>query len=282
MSEKSGLISEAVKSLPVEKVYDEMAGPTVRETGKLIAKIPRSINALLLPFEGWILGKEHELNKLNKVLEMKLEAIDSNKITSPEPYIAVPTIQALFYCIDNDELRELFASLLANAMNSDHMHKVHPSFVEIIKQLSPFDAIMIKKGQYLQGYRPILRIFECDSIIDDDQAMIDAGMLEFCTSNLKKPVFSHYSKQIEGVGQDFQARSIAIFNLHRLGLINTDYKERIILPNEYKAIYTELIESDFYKLHMDIACKNGNFLRLTRGFTSPTEFGRLFYEVCCS
>jgi len=172
LSDKSSITTEIVKSIPLEKAYDDIARPSAQETGKLIAKIPRAINAVLLPFERWILGREHEEKKINKLLEMKLEAIDPNKIVSPEPYIAIPTIQALSYCMDNDELRELFASLLANSMNRDCMYKVHPSFVEIVKQLSPFDAIMIKKGQYLQEYRPILRIFECGIIIDDDQAMI--------------------------------------------------------------------------------------------------------------
>ena len=47
--------------------------------------------------------------------------------------------------MDNIQLRDMYAELLAHAMNSETVDNVHPTFVEIIKQMSPFDAVVFKE-----------------------------------------------------------------------------------------------------------------------------------------
>ena len=268
--------------VPIEQLYTDVAESTIKETGKIVARLPKAINAALAPLDKWILQRDYSVQETKKILEYKLQNIQPEKIVPIEPYVGVPVIQAISYCMDNKELREVFATLLAKAMTDDYKDRIHPAFVEIIKQLSPLDILMIKKGQYLKEYRPLLRIFECEETIDNDVEMYEMGMDGFCTSDLKKPIFSHYSLPICEINhQDARARSISIFNLHRLGLINTDYIEKIIHPKDYKPVYNELMESDFYKKHLDAAERHNLYLRFTRGFTSPTEFGRQFYELCC-
>ena len=267
--------------IPINQLYADIVQPAAKETGKIIARIPKAINAAFAPVDKWILQREYSLQETKKILEYKLQTVRPEKIVPLEPYIGIPVSLAISYCMDNEELRELFATLLANAMDEDFKDRIHPSFVEIIKQLSQLDVLMIKKGQYLQKYQTLLRVFECKEIIDNDTAMYEAGMEGFCTSDLKDPVFSHYSSLVSGVSQDAKARSISIFNLHRLGLINTDYIEKIIPPGNYKSVYNELMESDFYKQRLEMAVCNNLNLRFTRGYTSPTEFGRQFYELCC-
>lgn len=66
-------------------------------------------------------------------------------IESPDPHIAVPALQYISYCMDNDELRDMYANLLANSMNKVVKNGVHPGFVEIIKQLSPDEARLLKQ-----------------------------------------------------------------------------------------------------------------------------------------
>lgn len=64
-----------------------------------------------------------------KLLEQKLKNIDEEKIVSPESYVAVPAIQAISYSMNSDELRNLYANLLAKAMVTPTKDAVHPSFV---------------------------------------------------------------------------------------------------------------------------------------------------------
>lgn len=162
-------------------------------------------------------------------------------------------------------------------------NKIHPAFSSILKQLSKLDIEMIENGRYLDNYQPIIRIFACEEISENgkDLEMYANEMSDFDTSNLKIPVFSHFSSSIDGSDENETDRCISIYNLHRLGLINTDYFEKIISPDKYKELYNSVLESEIYKKAIEEAKKNDFHVCFTRGYTSPTEFGRLFYKVCC-
>lgn len=139
----AGAIGDTLKTAPT--LYEDALQPTVQEVGKFAARIPRAINAAFSGLDKWILNREYAIDETKKLLEKKLENVDPEKIVPPEAYIVVPAIQAISYSMDSEELRNLYANLLAKAMNSDTKDHVHPSFVEIIKQLSPNDALLIKE-----------------------------------------------------------------------------------------------------------------------------------------
>ena len=134
-------LDSAGKALEVApKLYDDAISPTAKELGKTIALVPQAINASLSSVRQWIAHKEYNVSQTEILLAEKLKNVDPNKIVSPEPYVAVPALQAISYSMDNYQLRNLYANLLANSMNSDTKSNVHPCFVELIKQLSPLDA----------------------------------------------------------------------------------------------------------------------------------------------
>ena len=129
----------------VPEIYDDGFKPATQESGKALALIPQTINAALAPLRKWIAEKEYSVAETKKLLEIKLEKINPDSIVSPDAYIAVPTIQAISYCMNSEELRNMYANLLATSMISDKKWATHPSFVEIIKQLSPDEAKILKK-----------------------------------------------------------------------------------------------------------------------------------------
>ena len=141
----------------INKFYDDGLHQAVVETGKLISLIPRAVNAALSPIECWILGKEHNSKMVNQLLNESLKNADPEKIVPPAPYVAVPAIQAISYSMDSDELRNLYANLLAKSIYSYTKDMVHPAYVEIIKNLSPLDckvfqSIMEKETQEIGYY----------------------------------------------------------------------------------------------------------------------------------
>lgn len=144
-SEHKKIVAEIAK-----EVYKDGAKETVQSSGKLISLLPRVIHAALCNVEKWILNKEYSIKETQKMLEYKLKNIDPSKISEPEAYVAVPTINALSYSFASDDLIDLYANLLASSMIDDEKWKVHPSFVEIIKQLSPDEAKLLK---YLADYK---------------------------------------------------------------------------------------------------------------------------------
>lgn len=135
----TGTIGDTLKTAPT--LNEDASQPTVPEVDKLVL---RAINAAFSNLDKYILNKENALDETKNLLEKKLENVDSKKIVPPEPYVAVPAIQAISFSMHSKVLRNLYANLLAKAMNCDTKNMVHPSFIEIIRQMSPVDAMIFR------------------------------------------------------------------------------------------------------------------------------------------
>ena len=103
---------EASKSI-AKDAYQDTGKPVLKPTGELLGLIPRTIKAVLLPLEKWVVGREYNLAETQKLLQQKLENIPPEQIVSPEAHIAVPAIRYISYCMDNDELRNMYANLVS-------------------------------------------------------------------------------------------------------------------------------------------------------------------------
>ena len=69
---------------------------------------------------------------------------DANKLKGAPPRIAVEILEAA-QDETRDELRELWARLLANAMDSCTQKNVRIEFVAVLKQLNPLDALILQR-----------------------------------------------------------------------------------------------------------------------------------------
>ncbi len=118
---------------------------TIQEVDRTSSLVVRAIHAALTPLEKWVLQEEYNLAETKKLLEEKLNNTPAQNIITPPPYVAVPALRSIAYCMDDVLLRDMYAELLAHAMNSETVENVHPTFVEIIKQMSPFDALVFKE-----------------------------------------------------------------------------------------------------------------------------------------
>ncbi len=137
-------LSKEVAKEIAKDVYTDGGKPVVKPTGELVALVPRAIKAALAPVEKWILQREYNVEETKKLLEEKLKNVPPELIQPPEAHVAVPALQYISYCMDNEELRDMYANLLANSMNEVVKNGVHPGFVEIIKQLCPDEAKFLK------------------------------------------------------------------------------------------------------------------------------------------
>lgn len=152
----AGAIGDTLKTAPT--LYEDALQPTVQEVGKFAARIPRAINAAFSGLDKWILNREYTIDETKKLLTKKLENVDPEKIITPEPYVAIPAIQAISYSMDSEKLQNLYANLLAKAMNIDTKDFVHPAFVEIIKQLSPIDVHVLEEISS-KGFIQVVNIY---------------------------------------------------------------------------------------------------------------------------
>lgn len=142
----SELLNKAVdeSSGVLKELYTDIAHPVLKPTGEILSMFPRTLKAFLSGWDKWLINREESLKLTARAIEAKLSNIEESKICEPEPYVAIPAIQQLCICQNSDELRDMYANLLATSMIIDQKYKVHPSFVEIIKQLNPDEAKFLR------------------------------------------------------------------------------------------------------------------------------------------
>src|SRR5947207_1857122 len=73
-----------------------------------------------------------------------LKDVPKEDIITPKPNVAGPTLQALTFTEGEPELQELFANLLAASMDIKTAPFAHPSFIEVIKQMTSDEAKIMK------------------------------------------------------------------------------------------------------------------------------------------
>lgn len=252
LAEGAGKLLGAVPDL-----YDDLAKSTVQEAGKLLSLPLEAVNALLVRPRCWIANANYRVQEVNLLIANKLKYIDENKLIPPSDYVAVPALQSLTYSMDSDELRNLYANLLAKAMNIDTKNNVHPAFVEIIRQLSPLEAALFKE---------LVDIFY-------EQGKISAYDLKFENNVFHVKEYMHI---VNYKNYTIDEISLAIDNLIRCNLLSV-YNANLI-------IYDDML-CDVDALDWECVKKmNDSGYYLVNSLPNEillTSFGKSFYSICC-
>ena len=82
----------------------------------------------------------NQLKNFKQELENSTSNIQEENLQEPKMSIVGPALEASKYYFDEKEIRDMFVKLIASSMDSTYNGLVQHSFVEIIKQLSPYDA----------------------------------------------------------------------------------------------------------------------------------------------
>lgn len=253
-------VGKAIETVP--NLYDDALKPATQESGKTIALIPRAINAALVPLRQWIAEREYKLAETEKLLVKKLEHVAEDKIITPEAYVAVPAIQAISYSMDNKELRNLYANLLAKAMNSDTKDMVHPCFVEIIKQMSPIDSLVFKTIMERQA-NPIIDLV----YTKHEPGNIFPSATRTLLTNITDIDIASY-----------EIICVSIDNLIRQSLISING------DNSYMdiRIYDNILNSQFYQNQQQKYPDTPDGFKLIpqKRMLNKTNLGFSFYKIC--
>lgn len=86
----------------------------------------------------------HDLKLYEQELSQSIDSIPKENLIEPNIQITAQALENSKYCIESKELRALFVNLISSSMNNDFTENIHPSFAEIIKQMSPLDAKILK------------------------------------------------------------------------------------------------------------------------------------------
>ena len=126
--------------------------PEVKEAGKNLGRtaltITKIINNALLPLAAVNFAFEkariYFAEKFQQELSQKTSTIPPELIVEPKASIAGPALQGLAFTHEEVNLKDMYLSLLATAMDARVASEAHPAFVEIIKQLTSEEALLIR------------------------------------------------------------------------------------------------------------------------------------------
>lgn len=137
--------ADAVKGI-VEAVpiYQDTLQPASKEVGTALQTVAKAIHMALAPLSAMVWGYEKISDYLEKSLTEKLKGVPPERIVTPNPAIAGPALESLRYTAQEQELRQLYANLLASSMDSKTADVSHPAFVEVIRQMTPDEARLAK------------------------------------------------------------------------------------------------------------------------------------------
>lgn len=134
-------VSEVVKAVPV---YQDAIQPGAKEVGKALETVGRTVNAALMPLRGMVWGMEQLEQFVKQRVGAKLKDTPLEAIQTPKANVAAPAFDAVRMAGDDPDLQEMYANLIATAMDRRVALRVFPSFVEILKQLTSDEAKILR------------------------------------------------------------------------------------------------------------------------------------------
>lgn len=262
MSEELGLAGEVIKQSKdvLGKAYDDLAHPTVKSIGNTISLLPRTIGVWLGKWEKWVINGEESIRLTAEAVKERAKEIPEDKLTEPEPYVAVPAIQQLSYCYDSEELRKLYANLLISSMNSDTKHKVHPAFIDIIKQLTPDEAKLLKAlPRDAVSYQPLM----------DVQLNLGPGKGHVA-------ILRNYSNIGRGICECPEEVNSYLENLDRLEIISIQNDIHVMDGGKYDPIRKD----PYFAKFLNAKVEEGKSVGEKRKSFHVTNFGLSFLNAC--
>lgn len=262
--------------LPLKDAYQDLVHPAAAEIGKTVALPFRAVNVLLTPIAKWVMQGEAKLDEISRLVSEEVKDVSEEKLTDPEPYVAVPAMQAITYSMDCDDLKKMYAKLLAKAINADEKDKVHPAYVEIIKQMSPLDARVLNAiSQDHPGYFPI-----CGIRFQGKQPKYSELLPSFRRITLGYDLFSHLVPRFVPDVQE-ESITVSIENLNRLGMISI-MENYHLEESTYVAFESSPLVDRFRVASNNFSNQNNYEFALIGNSGHLTELGKEFCRVCLS
>lgn len=191
--------AEAVKAIvQAVPVYEDAIQPAAKELGHGLLTVAKAINVALAPVAGLVWGYEQIKGFVSRRVAEKLADVPPERIQPPDPNVVGPALEALRFTGHAETLREMYANLLANSLDSKTAVSAHPAFVDIIKSISPDEARVIKafgterhlpvlhvkaKLRNEHGYRTVRRYF---CTIAEDAGCEHPALIESYLENLER------------------------------------------------------------------------------------------------
>ncbi len=200
------------------------------------------------------LTREKHLAEFQQSLIQNVQSIPTDHLQEPPLSVVGPALEASKFYFEETEVRELFLRLISSSMDDRYSSKVHVSFVEIIKQMTPLDAQNLKLFRLDSEY-PItsFRYY----VSEDRSSFKDLFPLVFLSNPNE---------------QDIEKQAISISSLERLGILSCTFFAQLT-----SASYDSFIQHKVYKEYSE---RLGSDFCYYPGIVSLTPLGKSFIDVC--
>ena len=183
--------------------------------------------------------------------------VSPDQIIDPPAYVVVPALQAMSYSMDSDELRSMYANLIAKSMIIDSKDLVHPGFVDDIKQMAPYDAVLLR----LIASRP-------------NNPLVD---VKFVTKGLEFHPVKEKVMYFDNPLFDESRTPIALDNLIRLGIVSIPFGDHYVDDAHYAPLVVNK-----YGLPSKSDDKSAPHIEFDKKIVKITNYGKLFCQICIS
>lgn len=133
-------VTGVAKAVPI---YQDVVQPAAQEVGKALQTVAKTVHVVLAPVSALVWGYDQIKEFVSTKVAERLQNVPPENIVTPKPNVAGPALEALRYTGHESTLSDLYANLLASAMDKTTAAGAHPAFVEIIRQLTPDEARLV-------------------------------------------------------------------------------------------------------------------------------------------
>jgi len=244
-----------------ETTKEEALNPSASLFGQALSGIAHKV---LDPLIRYNIVKEQEMKDFTEKIQNRTTAIPMEDRDAEKVGLTLKAVEDSSYQLNSEELREMFANLIASTLDSRVNNEVHPSFSSILKDFSPKDASLFKV-LFKENSLPIttVRVKESSS---------GTGV------NLKENIILLENQDI--------SEPVALNNLIRFGLVEI-FPGNTLSSQKYVERYNNFKQSQYYKLQesqLPMVTTEFNFdtIHTVEGKIEITSLGNVFGQIVTS
>lgn len=235
--------------------------PAMRDAAESYAKRVAVKQAILLkiyqPLARWTgVAQSYFEGDFATEMAQKVADIPDEDVVAPKVSVAVPAMQGLAYSLEEPDLKEMYLNLLATATDGRRSDSAHPSFAEIIKQLSAGEAGLLLT-LLRSGEQPIVQF----------KRISEGPGFRVMLKHVINLVVLKTGDPVEDVNV-----AVYIDNWIRLGLITADYTTFMIDDSRYDWVDGR---PELERLRSEVQ-GDGMRIEWDKGIVRVTNFGRRF------
>ena len=250
------LVATAQKEGLLKQLYTDAAQPGMQQVGKALSTVLGLGNTVLLPLQLLNDRAEATAKAWSEQYRARMQQIPPDEVVAIAPEVGVPIVEKLGYVEDVD-LRQLYINLLVKGSTVNTVAQAHPSFVNVINNMCPDEAILLKQFKK-RATIPFVNV-----------RLASKGKFRTLA-----PL--HFRYEPENVPTHLSNSAAYVSNLEGLGLLKVNQMEWLADESHYADIKAHA-EENFAQV---ASLGEGWTLDCAKGRIDLTAFGKLFLSAC--